>query len=35
MYLLAASTWFFIHPDRHFYKEDQGPRGLEVVPARI
>jgi len=34
MYLLAASTWFFIHPDRHFYKEDEGPRGLEAVPAR-
>ena len=24
MYILAASMWFFIHPDKHFYPEDDG-----------
>jgi nitrate/nitrite transporter NarK len=34
MYLLAASTWFFIHPDRYFYKEDESTGGFPVMPAR-
>jgi ACS family glucarate transporter-like MFS transporter len=36
MYILGAASWFLIHPDKHFYPEDQdeaeysGPRGFEV-----